>query len=175
MNLVTKARLPKFRVGQFEIVSQQPDIMSDRDRAEAVIRFLPQFLAIWCDIERVTGHRWKNTSYIRDSPSHSVGHSFDLAPDIADSARSNYAVYNGSDPVLYKREPLVKALQQLKNVQYSADGTNTIGIFIEPDHLHLQVLEPPVSKGYLNPVVKWQIPKDVYSDTRERMNMPVVR
>lgn len=158
-----------FMLGPYKILSQEPHVLPMHQRSFVVPQFLPQFINLWHDIEKVTGHRWKCTSYIRNSPSHSKGHAIDLAPMIAPSDRKHYAVYNGSDPVLYKRVRLIRQLQLLKNRRYGKG--NSIGIFIEPDHLHIQVLS---NQGAENPtsVVKWGIPKPVYGDTEERLALP---
>lgn len=168
-DLIRMSKEHLFVLGQYKVLSQNPAILNPPARAKVVPLFLPQFMNLWHDIEKATGHRWKCTSYLRDSPSHSKGHAFDLAPDIAPSARGQYAVYNGSDPVLYKRAPLVASLQTLKNKRYAKN--NTIGIFLEPDHLHVQILS---NLGTTSPtsVVKWGVPKPVYGDTLTRMELP---
>jgi hypothetical protein len=173
--LIASSRKPDFYVGNYCVVSQKPDVISDAERKEVVPWYLPQFLSVWADIEQVTGYRWKNTSYLRASPSHSKGHSFDLAPEIAPSARSMYSVYSKSDPVLYKRKRLIQALQKLKYQNYSVKGNDKLGIFIEPDHLHIQILD--VHGGGSNPaeIVKWRVPKPIYHDTYQRMNLPLIQ
>ena len=166
---------PKFIIGDYEIVSQQPGILPKMQRDRAVELYLPQFLFLSRDIQSATGYRWKNTSYIRKSPSHQLGQAFDLAPDIAKSSESHYAVYQQSDPVLYKREALVKKLQTLRDRWYSPNHSNTMGIFIEPDHLHLQVMAVGKGERYPTSVIKWQVAKAVYGDTIERMARPVLK
>lgn len=169
--LIKVSKDSAFNVGPYHVVSQDPSVLSETHRTFVVPTFLPQLINIWADIERVTGHRWKCTSYLRQSPSHAKGHAIDLAPHIAPSSTKHYAVYNGSDPVLYKRAPLISALQTLKNKDYSGNGSNFMGIFLEPDHLHVQVLgtnrtDSPTS------VIKWGIPKPIYKDTEQRMGLP---
>lgn len=169
-SLIRSSLQPQFNLGAYSWTSQNPDILSAKVRNYVVPTYLPAMQLLWHDIESVTGFKWKCTSYLRDSPSHSKGQSFDLAPDIAPSARSNYAVYRGSDPVLYKRQELVNRLQKLKNRVYSPYFS--FGIFLEPDHLHIQVLS---NKGNSHPVSinKWQIAKPIYADTFSRMKLPV--
>lgn len=161
-----------FELGPYKLLSQDPHILSPSIRAEVVPFYLPQFIQIWHDIEKATGHRWRMTSYLRNSPSHKRGHAIDIVPWIAPSARSYYAVYNNSDPVLYKRQPLISALQTLKNIDYSGNRFNDMGIFVEPDHLHIQVLAYNPQQARTS-VVKWGIPKPVYPDTYQRVKLPV--
>lgn len=167
--LISLSKDHMFNIGQYKILSQDPTVLTPSQRSYVVPLFLPQFIEFWHDLERVTGHRWKCTSYLRQSASHSRGHAIDFAPAIAPSARSSYAVYNGSDPVLYKRAPLIHALQKLKHKRYS--NGNSLGVFLEPDHLHVQILS---NKGTSHPlsVVKWGIPKPIYGDTYKRMALP---
>jgi len=169
--LINKTRSHVITIGNLVIPSQNPNVITEGDRVFSARFILPAFIALWLDIERATGYRWKATSYIRDSPSHKLGQAFDLAPDIAESAASLYAVTNHSDPVLYKRAPLIRALQTLKNNVY---GKFHIGAFLEPDHIHLQTV--PEFSGNTTPffVAKWKIPKPIYPDTYERMRLPII-
>lgn len=168
--LIALSHRPVFNIGQYQIISQDPSVISDANRRLSATRFLPAFINAWMAIEKATGYRWKSTSYIRDSPSHSLGHSFDLAPDIAPSASKLYSVNNGSDPVLYKRAPLIRALQTLKDIDYGFH----MGAFIEPDHIHLQVVPPNSGNAAPFFVAKWKVPKPIYSDTFERMELPLI-
>lgn len=170
-SLVNLSRRKAFRIGEYNIISQDPNAIPDQFRRAAVVEYLPLFLLAWGAIEKVTGHAWKNTSYIRDSPSHKRAHAFDLAPDISQSALSSYAVTNNSDPVLYKRRKLITDLQRLRNLEIDSTGKVTLGIFIEPDHLHLQVLQRDV-KGPPIRIIKWKVLKPIYSDTNERASLP---
>lgn len=171
--VIEQSRLPSFTFRNFDIVSQQPEALPEQYRAGSVAKFFPVFIKMWAAIERVTGHRWKCTSYIRQSPSHRRAQAFDLAPDIADSAVDQYAVTHRSDPVLYKREALLKQLQQLKLVDFSNNGTFSTGIFIEPDHLHLQILAGNTETPTV--IVKWGVLKPVYNDSAQRMKLPLLR
>lgn len=171
-SLVDKSRKQRFLLGKREFISQQPNALKERYRVHSVVTYLPQFFLIWDAIEHATGHAWKCTSYIRDSPSHRRGQAFDLAPDIAPSAEHAYAVNNNSDPVLYKRARLIKQLQTLRNFDASGTNSNSMGIFLEPDHLHIQVLQPFPRGQASTRVIKWQQPKPVYPDTMTRMQLP---
>lgn len=171
---VQMSKQPMFSIGPYTFISQDPLAMKDEFRYATVTRLLPQFLAIWKAVEEATGHRWKCTSYIRNSPSHRRGQAFDLAPDIADSAKSSYAVTNGSDPVLYKRETLIRQLQTLRDIDFSLDRSNRVGIFIEPDHLHIQALAPDNSAEFPTAIVKWKVLKAVYRDSADRMKLPLL-
>lgn len=169
--LINLSKERSFSIGPYQVVSQEPSALPENQRSKVVLNYLPQLLAIWRDIEKVTGYRWKCTSYLRNSPSHSKGHAIDLAPHIHPKDMKHYAVYNQSDPVLYKRQPLVTALQQLKNRRYSFDNSNHLGIFLEPDHLHIQVLAPDSQNSPVS-IIKWGIPKPIYKDTKQRMGLP---
>lgn len=160
-----------WKFGDYEILSQEPSVIGEADLVATTVSYLPSFLRIWSDIENATGHRWKCTSYIRNSPSHALGQAFDLAPDIADSATHLYAVHNNSDPVLYKRVRLIRALQTLRHNVY---GPKPFGIFIEPDHLHVQVLAKGSGERFPLSVIQWKIAKPIYPDTFKRMALPII-
>jgi hypothetical protein len=55
----------------------------------------------------------------------------------------------------------------------TSDNSLSIGVFIEPDHLHMQVFE---RNELLTPmrVFKWKDPKECYPDTYERMSLPMM-
>jgi len=171
----------QFKLGNYHFVSQDPTALPVEYRTDTGRLFLPVFLNVWRAIEKVTGHRWKNTSYIRDSPSHKRGQAFDLAPDFSPVAASHYAVTKNSDPVLYKRTKLIRQLQTLTTVKFVPLSGMKLGIFIEPDHLHIQVLsgerDPSTSIPDSLPthIVKWKVAKPVYPDTYERMNLPMLQ
>jgi hypothetical protein len=171
---LAKSKMKSFVVGQYRVISQDPSAVKTDDREQSARLYLPQFLLFWHDLEQATGYRWKNTSYLRNSPSHRVGHAFDLAPDLDPQSEQYYAVYNNSDPVLYKRNTLVQILQTLRNNDYSVDGSNKLGVFIEPDHLHVQVIAADGGGDYPTNVIKWQVPKPIYPDTYSRMALPVM-
>lgn len=161
--LVYNSRKNEFAIGPYKVLSQQPYAITEEDRHMSATNYLPAFIAIQHDIEQVTGYRWRNTSYIRISPNHQTGHAFDLAPEFDSESLPHYAVSRGSDPVLYLRPALYRALSRLKFKRY---GPFTIGIFIESDHLHLQILKytPPFGVQ----VVKWGAVKPLYADSIKR-------
>ena len=151
------------------VISQDRPVRSP-DRTYAESTYLPVLIKAWQIIERHSGHQWHATSYWRKSPSHERGIALDLAPEIAQAAQSKYAYFRNSDPVLYKREQLIRKLQravpELKKVLPYG-----LGIFIEPDHLHLQLM-PPEDSVFIG---KWKIPKPLYPDTQARMKLPLMR
>jgi len=169
--LLTESKKPNFKVGSFQIVSQMPSVITSGDRIKSTMDYLPQFLLFWHDLETATGYRWKNTSYIRDSPSHRMGQAFDLAPDFTAEAAATYAVGRNSDPVLYKRIALWEILKTLRSNDYSGDASTKLGVFIEPDHLHLQVLSHAGGGEFPTNIIKWRIAKPIYPDTYERMKL----
>lgn len=172
--LLDKAKRPSFSLGSYLIVSQKPDVITPGDRLASVEKYLPAFISVWQAIEEATGHKWKNTSYIRDSPSHRLGQAFDLAPDIAPSSEKHYAVYKKSDPVLYKRQTLIEQLRSTCELDFPGSDEFSIGIFIEPDHLHLQALQKGGGEKYPVSTITWPVPKPVYGDTYERMKLPLL-
>lgn len=164
-------RKPEFDIGPYHIVSQQPDVVSDAAFITSITQYLPQFLRFWQDLERASGFRWKCTSYLRDSPTHIKGQAMDFAPDWDQRDAHLYSANQGSDPVLYKRQWLFQVLRSMRYNDYGGNR-NQLGIFIEPDHLHVQVLKPTPG-NFPTSVIKWQVPKPVYPDTYRRMELPV--
>jgi hypothetical protein len=165
----------RFAIGRFLLVSQNPENIKKPGVLQSADLFLAPLIELWRDVELATKYRWKCTSFLRNSPSHEKGHALDIAPDFDVKTEPLYAVSRGSDPVLYKREPLIRALQSLANIDYSPDGSFTMGIFIEPDHLHLQVLQPRSGQRFPTSVIKWRIAKPIYSDTYARMTLPMFK
>lgn len=154
------------------VVSQDPEIPSSQLKQYAEAHYLPVLIRAWQAVENETGYKWKSTSYWRKSPSHVTGAALDIAPDVSPRSAKHYAVTNMSDPVLYKREALIRDLQNV-----AADwrpGPYIVGIFIEPDHLHMQVFRrtPGDDRGMI--IVKWKVPKPVYGDTLTRMKLPLI-
>lgn len=172
-SLFDRYRAPELKLGNYTFVSQDGSIIKPSDLTRSATAYVPAFIRIWQAIEKTTGYRWKCTSYIRDSFTHKSGQAFDLAPDFAADSFHLYAANRRSDPVLYKREPLVFALQKLKDRSFGGSAFD-MGIFIEPDHLHIQVLAPSPS-GPPTSVIKWQVAKPVYPDTFQRMEVPVFK
>lgn len=161
------------RFGEWEVFSQHPNVAPAHEKAYAEQHYLPALVKAWQAIEQQTGYRWKCTSYWRMSPSHSTGAALDIAPDISPSSEKFYAVNNGSDPVLYKREAMIRDLQAVAQA-YPHHKDYLVGVFIEPDHLHIQLLQPEEGAGGMR-IVKWKVPKPVYGDTAERMQLPLIR
>lgn len=162
--------LPVDRRHAWPILSQYPNIANPRYKQIAENNFLPALVHVWQEIERLTGYQWQCTSYWRKSPSHERGEAIDLAPAIATHMRHAYAVYRGSDPVLYKRTKLVRALQRF--AEHYRPPRYSIGIYIEPDHLHIQLMNEPGPPQVR--LFKWKQPKLVYGDTLTRMMLPMM-
>jgi len=156
---------------RWHVVSQIPGIASPGKRAYAEAYWLPELIRAWRNVEKVTGYRWRSTSYWRFSPSHKNGYALDIAPDIGPNSYHLYAANRGSDPVLYKREKLIRDLQQLNNLGETSPFN--IGIYIEPDHLHMHVLQKEVPQVYR--IFKWKVPKPVYKDSNSRIQLPLIR
>lgn len=128
--------------------------------------YLPVLTQIHKAIELSTGHQWRPTSYIRQSPSHKNGSALDLAPDISPSSTPYYAAFNRSDPVLYARAPLINQLNRaamLLRIPYKW------GIYVENDHLHIGLFKTNLSGLNKGEVILWGSPKWVYPDTDQRM------
>jgi len=156
-----------------------PCDMTLYDRNKSVLtKSLPLLLSAANDIIAATGYRWKPTSLLRRSPSHSKALSIDLAPDIAKESEHLYAVTSMSDPVLYKREGLIRDLQKLSaskgSSRYPGANNTVLGIFIEPDHLHVQVFDQIRQSDLLFTIVKWGQAKPCYHDTLERSSLPLI-
>lgn len=130
--------------------------------------YLSRLRGIKTAIESATGYTWRETSHIRLSPSHKDGTSLDLAPMIAENDKPHYGVYRLSDPILHKRPTLIK---QLSSVIHSVPTTfpYSIGIFIETDHLHVQIFEKRVKPPF-HILCPWGMPKYEYPDTTLRQN-----
>lgn len=156
----------------YAIHSQDPQFL-DHD---SVKKYLPSLLTVLNTIEEICGYRWQITSYARNSPSHQRCISLDIAPDISPSAAHLYSANQKSDPVLYKREVLIRKLQTVASHFNTGGGPALdfpVGIFIEPDHLHLQVFDSlPDNRQIV--VVKWKQPKSCYPDTMERIKLPLI-
>jgi len=140
---------------------------------EIASQYLPYLTRLWTAIEEATGFKWRCTSWLRDSPSHQYGGALDLAPDW-EKPYHQYAVHRQSDPVLYKRERLIRQLQAVSS-SFPNDTPYDLAIFIEPDHLHLQVFKLNDS-GAPSPiqVFKWGDVKPVYPDSSSRVQLPLL-
>jgi hypothetical protein len=155
------------------VISQDPDVARGAKKVFAERNFLPELIRAWQHIEGVTGYRWKSTSYWRRSPSHRHGVALDIAPDISPDAEKFYAVNNGSDPVLYKREKLLRDLQLA--AETFKGGKYQVNVFIEPDHLHMQVMKYTSTDDRPMAIIKWKVPKPIYGDTFRRMKLPIIK
>lgn len=147
------------------IPNQRPEALKDQS---AVAEFLPYLLQAVNKVIEATGHQWHITSYIRQSPSHQYGYAIDIAPLISKKSERYYAALNGSDPVLYKRLPFMLALQSI--AQNSYPSRYSVGYYVEPDHIHIQLMRPEPAPEYR--VFQWKQPKEIYGDTLKRMNLP---
>lgn len=124
-------------------------------------------------LELATHFKWKVTSLCRMSPSHLRGVAVDLAPDIAPSSAVYYAVNHLSDPVLYKRERLIRLMQaNLGRHLRNAPSNITFNYFIEPDHIHLH-LSARKNSDPLFRIVKFGGPKLCYKDSPSRSALPL--
>lgn len=159
-------------MNSWPIVSQDPSYGTTSQGRSAQAEFLPELIKMWQHIEKTTGFRWKSTSYWRNSPSHRRGYALDIAPDIAASANHAYAVTHMSDPVLYKREKLMRLLQRAAST-WDGNPSYTYGVFVEPDHIHLHLLTPDKYAGQMR-VVKWKVVKPAYSDSEQRMKLNMI-
>lgn len=153
------------------IPSQDPHVATRAHREIAEHDWLPELVKMMLLVEAETGYRWHATSYWRKSPSHHKGCSLDIAPDIANSSKKYYAVYNNSDPVLYKRTRLIRDLQRAVKHWHSTEYS--LGVYIESDHLHMQVFPHTDAKGRAR-LFKWGLPKHNYPDTMMRSRMPMI-
>lgn len=159
----------------FPIHNQAPNIAGDK-RQFAEENYLPALIFLWHMVEKYTGHRWKCTSYWRDSPSHRHGYALDIAPDIAPHAQRYYSFNHRSDPVLYKRTPLMVALQRMAQdpLLSARNWPFVLSAAVEPDHIHLSLFGPDSRRGAQNvSILKWKVAKPLYPDTYERMKLPM--
>lgn len=124
-------------------------------------------------LEQATHFKWRVTSLCRMSPSHRRGVAVDLAPDIAPSSAIYYAVNHLSDPVLYKRERLIRLMQaNLGRYLKIAPAGITFNYFIEPDHIHLHLSSRKNSDPPFR-IVKFGGPKLCYKDSPRRSALPL--
>lgn len=159
--------------GAWSVPSQDISVMSNAEFEDAKKKYLPNLINLWIQIEWATGYRWRATSFVRDSPSHKTGRALDIAPDIDPADLSKYSVSNDSDPVLYKREKLLRKLQAVCKVH--RDQTYDLGIFVEPDHLHLMLFTPQVKDDTTTQLFKWGVLKECYPDTYSRSKLPLIK
>lgn len=159
--------MEQYIVKGFSVRSQDPLVPGRRSQSIT----LPVLLKAMQLVETVTGHRWRVTSFLRASPSHSKGISLDIAPDIASSSRRFYSVFRRSDPVLFKRGVLMRQLKRIPR-RFFNDSSFAIGFFVETDHIHIQLFDraDPSFHGVNGFVIaKWKCDKSsVYPDSRQR-------
>lgn len=137
---------------------------------------LPLFEAAISALELATGFKWKVTSLCRQSPSHKRGIAVDIAPDISASSLKYYAVTHLSDPVLYKREKLIRLMQAglPRYLSKIKSYPVTYNYFIEPDHIHLHLSVRRTGDPRYR-IVKFGGPKACYRDSVSRSKMPLIR
>lgn len=162
----TIQQFPDWPVVSQDRESIDPDLVQKMEK-----QVLPGLIRVWQRIEQATGYRWHSTSYWRKSPSHQYGYALDIAPDIAPGDKNKYAVFQGSDPVLYKREKLMRTLQSLKHEKFFNNWY--VGLFVEPDHIHIQLLQK--DNGMPTRVFKWGIVKPLYGDSSKRAQLPLIQ
>lgn len=128
-------------------------------------------------LEHATGFKWRVTSTCRQSPSHKRGVAVDVAPDISPRSEPYYAVAHLSDPVLYKRERLIRLMQsRLGGLLHKLGRQDvTFNYFIEPDHIHLHLSYRRASKSDpLFRIIKFGGPKACYKDSKVRAKLPLL-
>lgn len=155
------------------IPSQETEHITPRMERVIMTKKLPILLKLWGAVEKWSGHRWKATSFVRktDAPSHYDGSALDIAPDFTVSSQKQYAGNRRSDPVLYKREPLMRALQSVAQNTIN-DSDYDIGLFVEPDHIHMGLFIPSGPVRQIR-VIKWGVEKPYYPDSLSRMKLPM--
>lgn len=146
----------------------QPPNMELKARREAL-------MALARLVVEKTGYKWKATSFLRASESHANGSALDIAPEIAESAKFHYAVSLNSDPLLDRRSKLIKILNSVIDDVDSLDQHYDYGIFVETDHLHLQLFKKlDLDSPSVMVVAKWGKVKFCYPDSASRRfsNLP---
>lgn len=157
------------------LVSFTSVVRTPQDVARLERSVLPTLLRVKAAIHKATGFEWDITSWIRESPSHKTGFALDIAPYIDPGSEQHYAFFQGSDPILSRRIPLLAklrdALTYFNNTTFGKQVKSQfrIGIFVETDHVHIGVFAPD---GMPNEVYAWPVPKSYYSDTNARNSLP---
>jgi len=156
------------------IPSQDTSVVSPAEEPTVLQVKLPILMKVWNLVEDYTGFLWKATSFIRsqNAPSHN-GNALDIAPDITKADQSKYSLSAGSDPVLYKREPLMRALQAIA-AEVHPDYSYDVGIFVESDHIHIGLFIPEDRSNPEIRIYKWGALKESYGDTRARASLPLL-
>jgi len=124
----------------------------------------------------VTGLEWRPTSWMRNSPGHITGLSLDIAPVITDANKDSYAVTHMRDPLLnLRKEPFMALFRWQREVNVTGDPRLPtkfdVGIFIESDHLHIQLYTKGVLGNRLD-VERFLVPKgdSVYKNSTADFN-----
>lgn len=156
------------------IPNQDPSVIPPGMESVTLNVKLPILMKIWRLIESYTGFRWKATSFLRsqNAPSHN-GNALDIAPEFDQQSESKYSLASMSDPVLYKRAPLMRSLQRI-SADIRNDSPFTIGIFVEPDHIHIGIFKRQTGEDPRIQVFKWGVTKEIYHDTVERSKLPLM-
>lgn len=122
-------------------------------------------------IERACGYAWRETAFIKDSPSHYNGSALDLAPLISSESIPYYSFSKRSDPILHKRPVLRRKLRRVKN-QFPSSFPFDVGVFIETDHLHVQLFRRTDSRTTASyRLYSWGRPVDFYEDSANRQRL----
>lgn len=127
---------------------------------------LPLLDKLWYLIEEATGYDWRNTSFLRESPSHKRGDAIDLVPVMDEDLKAVYAGTHGSDPVLHSRQGLIQLLRKLEPIEISPFCDAIIAI--ESDHLHVQLVKKDSAGPNPVSIYRWAMAKPVYKDTVSR-------
>jgi len=129
-------------------------------------------------IQLATKLEWRQTAYIKDSPNHVNGDAIDLAPP---SDLKGYAHKAGSDPMLHRREALLRDLMRLAaSRRVDNDLGLSILIAIENNHLHVQVMKDakldgsPIAPGTIVVIPYGSDRTDIYPNSKERNEMTFV-
>jgi hypothetical protein len=85
-------------------------------------------------LETIIGAKMRETSFIRNSPSHKLAAALDIAPADGHSNR-DYALSSGLDPILCNRKSLLDLI--FKHLRTAPKG---IVYAIENDHFHLGLM-----------------------------------
>lgn len=139
-----------------------------KQEQRVIKRRLSALLEINEAVNNATGFDWIVSSYFRDSPSHKKWGALDLAPLVAVRDRPKYAFYAGQDPSLDLRPVLFRRLSRaVKSIRRNFPFD--FGIFIENDHLHVQLFErTDASAPRIGMVCKWGKPNPLYLDSAAR-------
>lgn len=153
------------RMGGKLLVNQDPSATVSYI-GQIVPTSLPVLLRAWDAIEAVTGYKWINTSFLRDSPSHKMGHAIDLVAKMDPELERVYALTHKSDPVLHSRLALMLKLLPLTKMSFSP--LCDLVIAVESDHLHVQIVKRGSAGPHPTNIYRWADTKPIYNDTANR-------